>query len=208
MQLAHYRRGDDSRTTCLEKEAQAVRRVLQYGGQPCASDLERVRDFLIEVELWKANCMKELTGYAVQNDPMQIWASLQGAVTAVDDLSALLAVMDLIGFGSIRDDSTGLRRAKRATAVMRFLDPEEWGTVDWRTVAILMFYTNNNRDITVTLREAAKHPKRTIAGDLDCIDERMALGTVQEYRNMRCATLPRAVDVELALYGASFSAWP
>lgn len=208
MQLAYYRKSDDHLTTYLEKEARAIQQVIQDTAQPSASDLQRVQQFLIDVEIWKADCMEEGTGNAVKNPPMQIWASLQSAVTAANDLGALFSVMDLVGFGSARDENTGQRRAKRATAVMRFLNPNEWGTVDWRTIAMLSFYKNNRFNMDLALKEAKKHDMRTIASDLDFVDENMALGIVQEYRNMRDQQLPRTVDVELALYGASFLAWP
>lgn len=208
MQLAYYRKCDDRLTTYLEGEAQAIRRLIQSTAQPSASDLERVQQFLINVEIWKADCMEERTGNAAKNHPREIWDSLQGAVTASNDRSALLSIMNLIGFGSARDENTGQRRAKRATAVLRFLDPNEWGTVDWRTIAMFGFYKKNGFDMEMALEEAKKHDIRTIASDFDLVDERIALGIVQEYRSMRDQELPRTVDVELALYGASFLAWP
>jgi len=208
MQLAYYRKCDDHLTTCLGGEAQAIRRLIQSTAQPSASDLERVQKFLINVELWKADCMQERTGNAVKNHPRGIWDSLQGAVTASNDRSALLSIMNLIGFGSAKDENTGQRKAKRATAVLRFLDPDEWGTVDWRTIAMLCFYKKNHFDMEMALKEAKKYDMRTMASDFDSIDESMALEIVQEYRSMRDQNSPRTVDVELAFYGASFLAWP
>jgi hypothetical protein len=208
MELAYYRRRDDHLTTYLEGEAQVIRCLTQNTSQPSATDLERVQNFLIDVELWKADCMQERTGNAVRNHPRLVWDSLQGAVTASDDRGALLQIMNLIGFGSAKDENTGQRKAKRATAVLRFLDPAEWGTVDWRTIAVLCFYRKNHFDMEIALEEAKKHDKRTMASDFDSIDERMALEIIQEYRGMRYEKLPRTVDVELALYGASFLAWP
>jgi hypothetical protein len=208
MQLAYYRRSDDHLTTYLEREAQDIRQVIQGTAQPSVGDLKRIQEFLIDIEKWKADCMEERTGNAVRNPPMQIWASLQRAINAVNDVDALLSIMNLIGFGSAIDENTGQRRAKRATAVMRFLNPNEWGTVDWRTIAMLSFYKKNDSNMDFALKEAKKHNMRTVASDLDCVDENMAIGIVQEYRNMRDQQLPRTVDVELALYGASFLAWP
>lgn len=208
MQLADFRRSDDQQTTRLEEEARAIRQVMKLASQPSDGLLSRVQRFLIDVEFWKADCMQEGTGNAAKNPPIQIWESLQGAVTATGDLDALLSIMKLVGFRSSRDEDTGQRRAKRATAVMRFLDPDEWGTVDWRTIAILSFYKRSHLDIDLALIEARKHSMRSIASDFDLIDENMALGIVEEYRNMRDRGLSRTADVELALYGASFIAWP
>lgn len=208
MELADYRKSDDPFTTGLEAEARAIRQVIQTTDKPSESDLQRVRHFLIDVEKWKADCMEERTGNAVRNHARQIWESLRSAITASSDLAALLSIMNLVGFGSSRDENTGQRRAKRATAVLRFLDPDQWGTVDWRTIAVLSFYKKNHFDMGLALHEAKRHEVRTIASDFDLVDEKTALEIVQEYREMRDKRLPRTVDVELALYGASFLAWP
>ena len=208
MELADYRKSDDPFTIDLEAEAQAIRRVILGTDKPSESALQRVRQFLIDIEKWKADCMEERTGNAVKNHPRGIWDFLQGAVTASNDRSALLSIMNLIGFGSAKDENTGQRKAKRATAVLRFLDPDEWGTVDWRTIAMLCFYKKNHFDMEMALKEAKKYDMRTMASDFDSIDESMALEIVQEYRSMRDQNSPRTVDVELAFYGASFLAWP
>ena len=216
MELADYRdqflRGQSSEgnhfTAKLESEANSIRQVIGNTAQPSQSDLERVRRFLIDVEMWKADCMEERTGNAVKNPPHQIWASLQGAITASRDLSALLSIMDLVGFGSSRDENTGIRRAKRATAVLRFLDPDEWGVVDWRTIAMLTFYKRNKFCMDRAVEDAKTLKKREAAKLFDVVDEKAALEIVEEYRSMRDQRSPRTVDVELALYGASFLAWP
>lgn len=208
MELADYRKSDDAFTTGLEAEARAIRRVIQSTNKPSENDLQRVQQFLIGVEKWKADCMEELTGNAVKNHAGQIWESLRGAITASSDLNALLSIMNLVGFGSSRDENTGQRRAKRATAVLRFLDPDQWGTVDWRTIAMLSFCKKNHFDMGLALQEAKKHSISKVASLFDLIDEKIALEIVQEYRKKRDRRLPRTVDVELALYNASFCAWP
>jgi len=48
-----------------------------------------------------------------------------------------------IWIGHSRDDESGKRRSKRATAVLRFLDPKLWGVVDWRVAAIIGLYETN-----------------------------------------------------------------
>jgi hypothetical protein len=208
MQLADYRMSDTQLTTYLEAEARDIQRVIQSVNKPLKDDLQRVWQFLLDVERWKADCMEERTGNAVKNNPRQIWEALRGAIDASSDLDALLSIMNLVGFGSYKDENTGQRRAKRATAVLRFLNPDQWGTVDWRTIAILTFYKNNHLDMEIALQKAKKENIRNIASLFDLVDEKVALNIVQEYRRMRDQRSPRTVDVELALYGASFLAWP
>ncbi len=208
MELADYRRTDDDSTIRLEREALVICKLMQSTVNPSADDLTRVRQFLEDVEMWKADCKPQATGRAVQNDPKDIWDSLREAVAATDDLGALLSIMNLVGFGSHRHPQTGQGVAKRATAVLRFLDPDGWGTVDWRTAAMLAFYKNSQSNIEMALNEARNNNKRDVAELYNYIDQNAALYYVEQYRGMRNKRLPRTVDVELALYGASFAAWP
>lgn len=207
--LSGLSEADRNFTTHIEEEAIAIRCIiLGTMNEPSEIDLERTKQFLLDVEKWKADCMEELTGNAARNTAKQIWEALRRAITTSSDLDRLLSIMDLIGFGSSRDEKTGLRRAKRATAVLRFLNPSEWGVVDWRTIALLSFYKKHCFDMDYTIQEAAKWDRNEIAALFDVIDEKTALSIVREYRGMRNEKLHRTVDVELALYGTSFLAWP
>ena len=73
---------------------------------------------------------------AVQNPPAFVWAAFYGAIILKTDVEKIRAIMGLKGFGSSVDEDTGMRRAKVASSVLRFLYPQEWGVVDWRTLAI------------------------------------------------------------------------
>jgi hypothetical protein len=182
--------------------------LLERGDTPSGTDLKRVREFLKDVERWKADCLEEKTGNAVRNGDTDIWSALCGAVRAKSDKSALLSIMSLIGFGSSKDEETGKRRAKRATAVLRFLDPENWGVVDWRTIAIWSLYNKHAGDMDKAIVEAKKRTKREMADIFDVIGEMEALDMVEKYRSLRTPSLPRTVDVEMAFYRASFIPWP
>lgn len=218
MELAGYNeqfmrsqsRQNVSFTQRLEEEAKTLCGLLvEKRHSPSGADLQRVKNFLVDVEKWKADCLEELTGHAMRNDSRAIWNALLKAIEAGnDDLTALQSIMTLIGFGSSKDEKTGQRRAKRATAVLRFLDPEQWGVVDWRTVALLGLYEKHNSDMDEAVQHARKISYREAARLYDIIDEEAALDIVRRYRDMRCPRLPRTVDVEVAIYGASFIAWP
>jgi hypothetical protein len=196
-------------TNVLELEGQTIKGLInQYGNTPSTIELDRATNFLINIERWKADCREEQTGNAIRNNPREIWVSLKGAINASDDKDALLSIMRLTGFGAAKDAETGQRRAKRATAVLRFLDPDTWGVVDWRVVAILSLYKKNNLNIDGAVQAARKYKMNEMAASLDLINEDSAIDIVKQYRIWRNDKLPRTVDVELALYGASFIAWP
>ena len=197
-------------TRRLESEALTIKDLLiKQSDSPSTNDLKEARAFLLDVELWKADCLEEKTGLAAMNGNHEIWHALLGVINAVDDLRALRSVMTLVGFGSAKDEITGQRRAKRATAVMRFLEPDNWGVVDWRTAAFLCLYDHYKGDCEQVLKHGSNLLSAKEARDTwDVINEQLALQYVQRYRTMRDAAFTRAVDVELALYGASFLVWP
>src|ERR1035437_1904372 len=83
---------------------------------------------LVAIELWKAGCIEDLTGHAVHNDRKLIWSAFHHAINAMKDgkdADALLAIMNLKGFGSYPDENFGGERpAKRASAVLRMFNPD------------------------------------------------------------------------------------
>lgn len=196
-------------TDNLEREAQAIKAlIMEKDNVSSGLDLQRVKDFLVDIQKWKADCRDEQAVNAIRNNPSDIWSALRQAINAIDDKTALLSIMGLLGFGLSRDRETGQRRAKRATVVLRFLDPENWGVVDWRVIAVLGLYRKDNLVIDLALQEAKKYRMNDMARMYDSINEDAAIEIVRQYRGWRSPSLPRAVDVELALYGASFAVWP
>jgi hypothetical protein len=164
---------------------------------------------LVDIEKWKAMCLKERMGNAAKNSPRQVWEALRGAVDTKDDVQSILSIMRLKGFGSSLDEETGQHRAKVATAVLRFLKPEEWGVVDWRTIAMLGLLKNAKGDVDQALVLARKEKPSELRSALDLVDERGACEVNREYRAMRASVpLLRTVDVEMAIFGLSVMAWP
>jgi hypothetical protein len=150
-----------------------------------------------------------MLGNAGQNAQPLVWNAFRGALTAQSDRDAILSVMQLKGFGSTRDDETGQRRAKVATAALRFLLADTWGVVDSRTAAILSFLDKSNGDVDQALRLAKKEKADVLRFAYDMIDENAACAYNQMYRDRRAThCFPRTADVEMALFGLSMMAWP
>lgn len=138
--LREYQKDADYWKFTVELEEFAIEIITmlsQYGDEPPKESLSKTKEFLLQIERWKAMCIQDQIGMASKNSEISIWKSLQSAVNAKSDIEALLSVMSLVGFGSFPDPRTGIRRAKRATSVLRFLNPYDWGVVDWRTIKIL-----------------------------------------------------------------------
>jgi len=211
--LNYYKRYSDSDwdfTLRVESAAvEVLKMISRYGDQPNASALNAAHVLLMDIEKWKAMCLKERMGNAEQNSSQAVWDAFCGAVNARSDLEAILSIMQLKGFGSSKDEESGQRRAKVATAALRFLKPESWGVVDWRTVAMLGFLSKCNDDVDQALRLAKKENANDLREIFDIIDENGACAVNQMYRSKRTApSFSRTVDVEMAIFGLSLMAWP
>src|SRR3974390_2248355 len=88
-------------TCLLEEQAREVTELIRkFGPNPPSSALERAYRFLIDVEKWKAMCLQQRMGMAATNPIRTVWNALKEALEAGTDRQALLAVMELKGFGS------------------------------------------------------------------------------------------------------------
>lgn len=189
--------------------AQMVNLISKHGDQPSPAMLSDAQDLLVNIEKWKAMCLKDRMGNAVQNPPERVWEAFRGALNAKTDEESLLSIMQLKGFGASPDEETGLRRAKVATAVLRFLKPDEWGVVDWRTIAILDELEKTGENVDQALVLARKEKAQGLRNALDLVDEKWAWKVNREYRIRRApGSLPRTADVEMAIFGLSLMAWP
>jgi len=212
--LNHYKTSTTyyTRALRLEKEAAGVLHLIrQYDDSPSNSALQKVHHFLMDVEKWKAGCLQQRIGNASKNSEAEIWDAILAATECTEDIDILRSIMQLKGFGSSRDDLTGQRRAKVATSVLRFLWPERWGVVDWRVAAMLGFLKNNNWNLKKAIDKARQNQASYFREAFDIIDENGAVEYVREYRNVcvqHISTLPRAADVDMAIFGLSLLAWP
>lgn len=200
---------DPSYTRKIESMAQELLAVFNcHGNCPDEKCLQLSRDFLIKIEEWKQMRCEARTGLAARNAPKTVWDSLLPAAQADSDMGAFKAVMKLTGFGSTVDPKTGMRRAKQASAVLRFIDPKRWGVIDWRNAAILGFYKKNGYNADAAIAEAKKHRAQEYRKLFNIMNEEVACGYEEEYRRLISSRLPRAADVDLALWAMSLKAWP
>ena len=113
------------------------------------------------------------------------------------------------GFGSTTNDDTGVRGAKVASAALRFLKPNTWGVVDWRTAAMLEFLNQTNGDVDQAMVLAKNWRADNLRETYKGINEDWACEINQKYRDLRAtASFPRTVNVEMAIFGLSMMAWP
>jgi len=202
--------GWEKTTLSLEQRGQSlVRLVQQFGDSPDAAAKQFARDLLVDIEKWKAMCMRERMVNAIQNAPELVWAAFYGAIIANSDLGKIRAIMCLKGFGASVDEESGMRRAKVASSVLRFVYPDDWGVVDWRTLGIRSALRRCDGDIDRVIRDAFDDDTNGMRKLFDLIDERTVCEEMEVYRQMRTAApLSRAADIDMALFGLSTKVWP
>jgi hypothetical protein len=201
-------------TSRLESAATEMTASIQiFGASPSDEALLKAQQLLVDIELWKAGCIEDLTGRAVCNEPLIVWNAFRGALEAMrlgNDVDALLSIMCLEGFGKHPNEDFGNQRpAKRASAVLRMFNPAEWGVVDWRTAAMLLALEKKNWDVDQAMSLArSKYPNRATAkAEFEMINEDLACHLNQMYRGKRLVSLSRTADVEMAVFGITFEVW-
>jgi hypothetical protein len=201
---------DWKRTLALEQRGQEMVRLVQhFGDSPDTAAQEFAHRLLVDIEAWKGMCMRERMINAVQNPPAFVWAAFYGCSIAMTDVEKIRAIMCLQGFGASVDEETGMRRAKVASSVLRFLHPEEWGVVDWRTLGIRSALRRCRDEVDQALATAGRENAPTMREHFDLIDEHAVCDEVRAYREMRIGgTLSRAADIDMALFGLSLTVWP
>jgi hypothetical protein len=193
----------------LERFAAKMKDVIARGDR--GAEATKFADLLLQaIELWKAGCVEEQTGWAVENQPEEIWDAFRDAIAfmaASDDTNALKAIMRLTGFGASVDVIARQQPAKRASAVLRMFNPKEWGVVDWRTGYMLWALQEKKWNVPQAITLAKSASRQSAEAQWKMINEVLAIHLNKMYREQRTASLPNAADVEMAVFGLSFEVW-
>ena len=113
------------------------------------------------------------------------------------------------GYGLVWKLTPNPDERRTATSALRFLLPQSWSVVDWRTAAMLSFLDKSNGDVDHALLLAKGWKSNDLRDAYDVIDENAACAYNQMYRARRATpSFPRTSDVEMALFGLSMRAWP
>jgi hypothetical protein len=194
----------------IERFAAKMKDVIARGDR--GAEATKFADLLLQaIELWKAGCIEEQTGWAVENQPDEIWDAFRDAIAfmaASDDTNALKAIMRLTGFGASVDVVARQQPAKRTSAVLRMFNPKEWGVVDWRTGYMLWALEEKKWNATQAITLAKNASRQSAEAQWKMINEVLAIHLNKMYREQRTASLPNAADVEMAVFGLSFEVWP
>jgi hypothetical protein len=140
----------------LEKVGTDFIKCLQNGND---IDSDAALDFINKVETWKAMGIKKRIKGVGKNTSPQALQAITNVFNNQENKKKIEALHTLSGFGISQHKDYGTKPAKVATAAMRFLYPEEWGVVDWRSGTIAKCLVDSS-DICEAINLAQKKKKR------------------------------------------------
>jgi hypothetical protein len=148
--------------------------------------------FLIDVQKWKNRFFGKNRDFLELDAPEKIAGTFYDFFHAGSDCEKL-QVLCKITVGQDFNKTC----LKKSTMIAQFLDPSEWGMMDWRTVGILGL--SREADLT----KETLSPQDFFAS----VSESTFQRALQALRSCRCRDLPRALDVSLSFFSAGLELW-
>lgn len=147
--------------------------------------------FLIDVQRWKNLYFGNHRDFLQLDAPEKIAGTIFDFFQAGSDGEKLQVLAKITRMGQLVNSMS----LKKSTMIAQFLDPTEWGMLDWRTVEALglMGFVDLNQD------SASVNPQH----GFDLTFQR----ALQALRSCRSDEMPRALDVSLGFYFASLGPW-
>lgn len=183
-------------TERMETRGEEIR--AQFGVVPL--DVAVLRSFLVDVGYWKMPRNRQDHAANVEkNTDANVLEVFSGLEEAVDDRERISLCTQLVGFGR------GTSQTRMASTILRFLWPQEYGVIDWRNWAVLS--NCGHVFLSQPLLPPLAATTAALKGALYSVDTYLAyLGVVRGL--MLVLDLPRAADVDLAIYSYSAEIWP
>jgi hypothetical protein len=173
-------------------------------------DSEKALNFVNRVEAWKAMGISERILGAGYTSKKQAKKVLTESIKANSRKEQITAFHALKGFGTSCHEFYKTHPAKVASAATRFLFPNDWGVVDWRSGALSECMIKHNFEIDKTIEAALSEDKKIWSGSLyNHIDADKAININQRYKNIgKHFSIEANADVDIFLFGISLEIWP
>lgn len=176
-------------------------------GSPIDSEL--ALEFVNRVEVWKAMGISERIFGVGKTTNEQAVKAITNAIEANSKKEQIISFHSLIGFGISIDKIYKTRKAKVASAAVRFLFPKDWGVVDWRSGAISQCMIDNDFDIYKAVRSARETERSDWVLLYEHIDADRAIEINNRYLQIGCRfDIQNNADVDIFLFGISLDIWP
>ncbi len=164
--------------------------------------------FINEVEEWKAmGIQKRIKGRGVNSQSLAKKAIIN-SIKSSSPKDQIEAFHPLTGFGSSINKDYKARPAKVASAAVRFLFPEKWGVVDWRSATIAKCLLETN-DISEAKILASKQDKSMWEKSYVFMDSTWAVALNKQYSKIgEIWGIKNNSIVDQFLFGISLELWP
>jgi hypothetical protein len=156
-------------------------------------DVIYVKKFTEDVEKWK---FMGRDTYSKDNNPQYTFDLLKMANNS-SYIDAINTISKLRGF-----------KVKTASALLRFLNPKDFGVVDWRNRAVFELMQKFNNNINEVIRQGKKITTYQASQIFKEVDVNMAYEMQLFYQSLRGSLISRAADIDMALFALSLIIWP
>ncbi|MFN8579182.1 MAG: hypothetical protein U0354_20320 [Candidatus Sericytochromatia bacterium] len=170
---------------------------------------ELIKGFLIQVEDWKIRCKRNIAqeGNLSKNNLEDVRECIASSIRQIDnDYLALANIMRLIGCANINSIKCANKYScKMATTILRFLYPDKWGVVDWRTTALFKELKKYDYDIDEVTKNVDK--QKNVRELYENLPPELAIEVNDYYRFVGKMIGKTPAEVDMAIYKLSFEIW-
>jgi hypothetical protein len=141
--------------------------------------------FLIDVQKWKSTYFGKRGDFLQLDTPESIAATLYDFFHETSDYEKIQTLRRITRLGHVANSQMERYELTKASIMAQFLDPMEWGLLDWSTMRSSNY---------------SGHPTRLF---FEPVSEMVVLRSLEFIRSKRCPEYPQAMDVGLALYSGA-----
>lgn len=140
--------------------------------------------FLIDVQKWKSTWFGKRGDFLQLDAPESIAGIFYDFFQESSDYEKIQTLRRITGLGQNSHSPMERYELKKASIIAQFLDPMEWGILDWSTMRTPGYVHSGL-------------PSRLF---FEPVSEQVVQRSLEFIRSKRCAAFPQALDVGLALY--------
>lgn len=166
-------------------------------------------NFINRVEFWKAMGIKERIFGINVNTADLAQSSIRNAISKDNQLEKLKSFHSLRGFGRSVHKEYRTNPAKVASAAMRFLFPEQWGIVDWRSGTVANSLMDNGFDVVKSKSQLLGKSSSSCRKDFSHVDSEWAVNINSQYSKIgKHWGLDKTSEVDQVAFAISLEIWP
>lgn len=145
--------------------------------------------FLIDIQKWKSLYFGKRGDFLQLDTPESMAGIFFDFFHEPSDYEKIQTLRRITGLGQNSHSQMERYELKKASVIAQFLDPMEWGLLDWSTMRAPDY----------------SHPGLPSRLFFEPVSEQVVQRSLEFIRSKRCAEYPLALDVALALYSGTLA---